>query len=167
MGLFGKKEKKTGDESAVVPARQTEDILPDTQQYDDRSIQDTALLQSGIGLIGQGLDLANNIVNVYQRSLEIDRDIQMIHATKDVELKKLAAQYELCKEVIQGTFGQREKGLQAHYQVLERALESNDREMIVASLKGISSIVVTNPLESFSNFIEAWNNKDKPLELDF
>ena len=67
MGLFGKKEKKTGDESAVVPARQTEDILPDTQQYDDRSIQDTALLQSGIGLIGQGLDLANNIVNVYQR----------------------------------------------------------------------------------------------------
>ena len=72
-----------------------------------------------------------------------------------------------CKEVIQGTFGQREKGLQAHYQVLERALESNDREMIVASLKGISSIVVTNPLESFSNFIEAWNNKDKPLELDF
>lgn len=124
-------------------------------------------LNMGIAAAERGMDLMENIVNVYQRSKEINRDINLIQASKEVELKRLASQFELCREVIQGTFGQRQEGLIAHYKVLDKAIETDDREMIVAALRGISSIVTSNPLESYSKFLEAWNDKSKPLELDF
>lgn len=143
-----------------------------TSDYHVISAVDTApavvdSMNIGIAAAERGMDLMNNLVNVYQRSKEISRDINLIQASKEIELKRLASQYELCREVIQGTFGQRQEGLMAHYRVLEKALESDDREMIVAALKGISSIVISNPLESYSKFLEAWNDKSKPLELDF
>lgn len=120
-----------------------------------------------LGAAEKGMDMINNVANVYQRSKEIERDICLIQSAKEVELRRIAAQYELCREVLQGTFGQRQQGLAAYYQVLDKALESDDREMIVAALQGISKIVVSNPLESYSKFLEAWNDKSKPLELDF
>lgn len=120
-----------------------------------------------LGAAEKGMDMINNVANVYQRSKEIERDICLIQSAKEVELRRIAAQYELCREVLQGTFGQRQQGLVAHYQILDKALESDDREMIVAALQGISKIVVSNPLESYSKFLEAWNDKSKPLELDF
>ena len=120
-----------------------------------------------LGAAEKGMDMINNVTNVYQRSKEIERDICLIQSAKEVELRRIAAQYELCREVLQGTFGQRQQGLASHYQILDKALESDDREMIVAALQGISKIVVSNPLESYSKFLEAWNDKSKPLELDF
>ena len=43
----------------------------------------------------------------------------------------------------------------------------DDRELIIVSLKGISSIVSQNPLESFAEFTKALDNEDEVLNLDF
>ncbi len=168
MGFFSRKRKNDsqvttesqGMESSLAPC---DDVGVPSHGYADASMDFQALNDT----VNSGISMVNHIADVYQRSKEIDRDIQQIQSTKEVELRKIAYQYELCRKVIEGTFGQRQEGLQAHYKVLDKALENDDRDMIVAALKGISSIVVTNPLESFSKFIEAWNDKSKPLELDF
>jgi len=46
-------------------------------------------------------------------------------------------------------------------------LQTNDRELIIASLRGISSIIEKNPLESFHEFVKVLDNKDETLLLDF
>lgn len=122
----------------------------------------------------QMMDLGNNVVgladkamDVWRESKRIEQNISMIEAAKEVELQKIAAKFELCKEMLTQTFGQRQQGLNAHYKMLDQALASNDRTLIIESLRGISTIVASNPLEDFSKFVEAWNDKEKPLELDF
>lgn len=124
-------------------------------------------IDTGLNLADKGMNMIGDITRVYEKSMEIKRDIALIQASTAVELKKIASQYELCQNVLQGVFGQRQEALTAHYKVLEKALEGDDRTLIIASLRGISEIVISNPLESYSKFIEAWNDNSKPLELDF
>lgn len=124
-------------------------------------------IDTGLNLADKGMNMIGDITCVYEKSLEIKRNIALIQASTAVELKKIASQYELCQNVLQGVFGQRQEALAAHYEVLEKALEGDDRTLIIASLRGISEIVISNPLESYSKFIEAWNDNSKPLELDF
>ncbi|HIY46770.1 MAG TPA: hypothetical protein IAA35_01850 [Candidatus Alistipes faecigallinarum] len=124
-------------------------------------------IDTGLNLADKGMNMIGDITRVYEKSLEIKRDIALIQASTAIELKRIASQYELCQNVLQGVFGQRQEALMAHYKVLEKALEGDDRTLIIASLRGISEIVVSNPLESYSKFIEAWNDNSQPLELDF
>ena len=124
-------------------------------------------IDTGLNLADKGMNMIGDNTRVYEKSLEIKRNIALIQASTAVELKKIASQYELCQNVLQGVFGQRQEALAAHYEVLEKALEGDDRTLIIASLRGISEIVISNPLESYSKFIEAWNDNSKPLELDF
>lgn len=49
---------------------------------------------------------------------------------------------------------------------MDKAMESGDRELILASLQGISSIVTKSPLDELEKFAELFNNPDVPL-LDF
>lgn len=164
MGLF--KKKKTESLPAIVEDVNQAELVENTNADMIVSrIENTALAAESI--VDRTVGLADKIVDVYQRSKEIDLQVQVLQAAKEVELAIIANQYELCREVILGTFGQRQQGLAAHYKVLDKALQNNDRDMIVSALKGISSIVVTNPLEDFTKFVEAWNDKSKPLELDF
>ena len=116
---------------------------------------------------GNVVGLADKAMDVWRESKRIEQNIAMIEAAKEVELQKIAVKFELCKEMLTQTFGQRQQGLNAHYKMLDQALASNDRALIIESLRGISTIVASNPLEDFSKFVEAWNDKDKPLELDF
>lgn len=51
--------------------------------------------------------------------------------------------------------------------VLDKALKSNDRELIIGALQGISSIVVKNPLEDIAKLAFALQNPKQRLELDF
>lgn len=129
--------------------------------------QVTDSFNRGVQVVEDVISLQNRIVDVWQESRRIDQNIAMINSAKEIELQKIAAKFTLCREVLAQRFGERHQGLTAHYRVLENALESNDREMIIASLKGISNIVASNPLEDFTAFMNVMEDKDKTLELDF
>ncbi len=129
--------------------------------------QVTDTFNRGIQVVEDVISLQNRIVDVWQESRRIDQNIAIINSAKEVELEKIAAKFTLCREALAQRFGERNKGLIAHYQVLENALESNDREMIIASLKGISNIVASNPLEDFTAFMNIMDDENKTLELDF
>ena len=48
----------------------------------------------------------------------------------------------------------------------DMAMESGDRELILASMQGISNIVTKSPLDELEQFAKVFNNPDLPL-LDF
>ena len=82
-------------------------------------------------------------------------------------IAEMTMRYQLCRDVLSQVFSERQTALNAHYATLDKALGANDRELIIASLKGISSIVETNPLESFKEFTKVLDNKEETLYLDF
>lgn len=153
--------------------------LPINEQTDAEilNVGESAMSEREIMLhneFSQTLNLGSDIVGVADKALDvwnesqrIKQNIAAIDAVKEVELQKIVAKFELCKEILTQTFGQRQQGLNAHYKMLDQALASNDRALIIESLRGISTIVASNPLEDFTKFVEAWDNKEKPLELDF
>ncbi|MCH5239798.1 MAG: hypothetical protein J1F38_06215 [Muribaculaceae bacterium] len=114
------------------------------------------------GLINKGLD-------VWHTSMIVEQNIAAINSQTTVQLAEIAARYTTIQQALMSMYGERHGALQKHYDVLDKALASNDRDLIIASLKGVSSIVVSNPFEDFAKFMDAWenNSKDKPLELDF
>lgn len=154
-------------ETEYMPEEHTPALIDDdTTTIMDKPIESNRFNRA-IETANMAMSIADRALEVWQESNRIEQNIAMIEAAKEVELQNIVAKFELCKEMLTQTFGQRQQGLNAHYQMLDKALGTNDREMIIASLKGISSIVASNPLEDFSKFIEAWNDKNKPLELDF
>lgn len=115
----------------------------------------------------QVVDLGHKAMDIYNNSLMINRSIKELESKRDVELAKIVAKFEQGKDVLTKVFGERQGALGKHYEVLDKALASNDRELIIESLRGISSMVASRPLQDFNAFLEAWDDKSKPFELDF
>ncbi len=115
-----------------------------------------------VGLVRQAMD-------VYQTSLQVEQNIAAIRAASDVQLANITNKFEFCKNALEHVFQDRHSALSAHYAVLGDAMQSNDRELIIAALKGISSIVITSPLSDFKEIVSTWDgySAKKPLELDF
>ena len=83
-----------------------------------------------------------------------------------VEIAKTVAKFKTAQDFMEKTFGERDKALSKHYDLLDDAIKSNDRDMILAALHGISSIVTKSPLDDFEKFVELYNDTSQPL-LDF
>lgn len=154
----------------------------------DRGAEDAVLVQSpsaeapvcvdkamvlrtdkNMAVAGMANDLAQKALSVYQTSLQVEQNIAAIRAASDVKLAEITSKFEFCKAALDHVFQDRHSALSAHYCVLSEAMKSNDRDMIINALHGISSIVVTSPLSDFKEIVSNWDGytRKKPLELDF
>ena len=112
-------------------------------------------------------DALNKIQEAWREHNQMSFQLKALEKQNDKEIRLMTMKYEQTREILQMVFGERQTALNAHYAALDDALKSDDREIILASLRGISSIVSQNPLESFSEFCKVWDNKDETLYLDF
>lgn len=94
------------------------------------------------------------------------KQMDLVAKQSDDRLAAIAMKYKICEDFLEKTFGEREKALSNDYAVLNKAIETNDRELIIQAMKNISSIVVKSPLEDFESFVQLFNDESKPL-LDF
>lgn len=112
-------------------------------------------------------DLLKRSYEIWAENKRLDKEIEMVRIQNETEIIKITQRYELFRDVLISVFGERQTALHAHYKTLDKALENNDRELVIAALKGISSIVVQNPLESFAEFSKVLNDDNLNLNLDF
>lgn len=112
-------------------------------------------------------DIVNRVASGYMECRRISANIEALRISTSADLKKHAREIQLCEKALMATFHERGMALNKHYQALDMALRDGDRQMILASLQGISSIVVKDPLESVSKLAMALRDTSKPLELDF
>lgn len=112
-------------------------------------------------------DLASQYLDIYQKNNEYRAQIRTLEIQNQTKIAEITQRYQLCRDVLFLVFKERQTALNAHYATLDQAMRSGDRELIIASLKGISSIVEKNPLESFSQFTKTLDNPNEILSLDF
>lgn len=116
--------------------------------------------------IGNSLDSAANIANMYKECVLAEERTKQMQVWGQVEIAKTVAKFKTAQDFMEKTFGERDKALSKHYDLLDDAIKSNDRDMILAALHGISSIVTKSPLDDFEKFVELYNDTSQPL-LDF
>lgn len=130
-------------------------------------IQNALTVQQFSKALSEHKDLANKYVDILKMNSQCSNEIKKLEIQSKERIAEMTMRYQLCRDVLSRVFSERQTALNAHYATLDKALGTNDRELIIASLKGISSIVETNPLESFKDFTKVLDNKDETLYLDF
>ena len=146
------------------------DAFEYVDEQDEQSLQLTGMTddmtddEADVLRIAQ--DITNNIATVYNNSLQVERDVAAVKAWSEVKLAEVAAKYKLCENFLNQTFSERDKALSKHYELLDKALETNNKDAIILAMQGISSIVTSSPLSDLEKFAQLYNDTSMPL-LDF
>lgn len=123
-------------------------------------------LMDAVDRAEQVMDVAQTVAGMYKDCMAIEAQNKQVKTWGDVEITKTIAKFKSTQDFLQKSFGERDKALTKHYDILDKAVATNDKEMILAALKGISSIVTKSPLDDFDKFVAMYNDTTQPL-FDF
>lgn len=76
---------------------------------------------------------------------QTERDIIRIEATRDVLIAEMQMRHSLIHEALGAVFAERRDALDRHFEIIERGMEREDRELVVAGLNGVANIVTSSP----------------------
>lgn len=161
-------ENRNNENGTVVPYENNTPAFL-SEKFNNGMDRCEGLLEQVQDISGQMLavaDSAQNIANLYTQCQAFKARTEQINAWSNVQMANTIAKYKVCQQFLESTFGERNGALQKHYELMDKAIESGDRELILASLQGISNIVTKSPLDDLEQFYEVFNNPDLPL-LDF
>ena len=122
----------------------------------------TTQLASQLNLSG----MVDRVADMYAECKRIEAQTELVKAWSQVEIVKTVAKYKSCQEFMFHTFGERDKALTKHYDLLDKAIISNDKDHIIAALQGIGGIVTKSPLQDIEQFARLFEDTSQPL-LDF
>lgn len=116
--------------------------------------------------VTQALNLMQSAVDLYSQCKMVEEKTEQIRMWSEVKIAETVAKYRSCQEFLNYTFGERDKALSKHYDLLDKAVEDGNKELIVEALHGISGIVTASPLSKFEEFVKLYEDTSQPL-LDF
>lgn len=116
--------------------------------------------------VTQALNLMQSAVDLYSQCKMVEEKTEQIRMWSEVKIAETVAKYRSCQEFLNYTFGERDKALSKHYDLLDKAVEDDSKELIVEALHGISGIVTASPLTKFEEFVKLYEDTSQPL-LDF
>lgn len=137
-------------------------------------IQDTGdLMVQTTERINQLAQSGNEVLSTFERIMSIRRDCEVM-AQKTEQVRMIAqeriintlAKFKQNQDIIEKVFGERDKALSKYYEVLDKALASNDRQMLLSSMEQISKVVTTSPLAEIERLSQIYDDTSQPL-LDF
>jgi len=72
-------------------------------------------------------------------------ELEKVHAAREVALTHIRLKHDLYRHVFDRIFDERRDAIEKHFQILERGMERDDRELILGALKGLGQIVASSP----------------------
>jgi hypothetical protein len=93
----------------------------------------------------------DNLVSAFREEQQTQRDLAEIGAKRDLLIAEVTRRYELYQSVFDSIFAERKDTVDKHFELVERGIATNNKELIVHGLQGISTIVASSP---FANIQE-------------
>lgn len=156
----------------LAPQEDSQEI----QQYDDyEEMPEQAanglnnlsmMVAENMDRLNTGLSLAQNLANTYAQCNELREKRKTVEAMSKVELAKTVAEYQVTKQFITESFGERREALKENYKALDDAIAKGDRELIIIAMSKIGDIVTTSPLKDLEVLCKRYDDPDDSL-LDF
>ena len=73
-------------------------------------------------------------------------------------LTEITKRYELYQSVFDHIFDERKQAIDRHFDIIDRGIAANDKDLIIQGLKGLSTIVSSSPfanLQELSELLES------------
>lgn len=158
------------DSYDITEYASNEEAYPiNNEQYNDMigSVQEVGQSLSDLVHSSEcAIDAAQNIAGMFKECVLAQERTKQMQEWGKVEIAQTVAKFKTAQAFMEGTFGERDKALTKHYELLDKAVASNDRDLILASLQGISSVVTKSPLDDFEKFVELYNDTSQQF-FDF
>ncbi len=103
------------------------------------------------------LSFFENLTDAYKEHQISMRHIAELEAKKEYLIKEMENKYELYHKVFDNIFDERKMAIGKSFEIIDKGLKENDRELISMGLKSLSTIVSSSPfgdLAKLSNMIE-------------
>ncbi|MBO7561691.1 MAG: hypothetical protein J6T04_02245 [Bacteroidales bacterium] len=147
-------------------SKELEIIDPNLPSNDSENIVQGNDNERTIQLFNETAGSAQALLSLYAQCKEVEAKTEQLKIWSNVKIAEITAKYKSCQDFLEKTFGERDKALSKHYELLDNAIASGDRELIIHSLHGISNIVTSSPLDDFEEFVKLYEDTSRPL-LDF
>lgn len=91
------------------------------------------------------LSFFNNLVEAFREDRQTQREIADIDARRQVLIAEISRRYDFYQGVFDKIFAERKDAVDRQFDLVERGIQANNRELIVHGLQGISAIVSSSP----------------------
>ncbi|MCL6444441.1 MAG: hypothetical protein K6T83_13480 [Alicyclobacillus sp.] len=91
------------------------------------------------------LDFFSRLTDAYREHQVTKRDIARIEAQKDIVLTAIQKRYDAFYFVFNKIFEERRESIHKIFEVIDRGMKENDRELLSMGLKNLSTIVSSSP----------------------
>ena len=91
------------------------------------------------------LSFFENLVQAHREQMATTQEIARIDAARECALAAIGSKYALLHKVFDRVFEERAHAIDKHFQIIEKGLKRNDRELILGGLRGLSEIVSSSP----------------------
>ncbi|MFY1832167.1 hypothetical protein ACN47A_40075 [Myxococcus fulvus] len=101
-----------------------------------------------------GADVArffSQVLEVRKEQLVTERELAKVNAVREVALTEITRKYDLLHKVFERVFEERRDAINKHFEIIDKGIKSNDRELILGGLKGLGDVVASSP---FANAAE-------------
>lgn len=103
------------------------------------------------------LELVKTLGEAYSESKVTEREMARISAQKDILLIEIEQKYGLYHKVFDQLFSERKTAVDKSFEIIDKGLEEDDKELISMGLKSLSKIVSSSPftdLDKLSDLLE-------------
>ncbi|OBR62844.1 hypothetical protein A7K91_15765 [Paenibacillus oryzae] len=97
------------------------------------------------------LEFFKVLADAYKENQHAQLELAKLEAQKEIVLSEIKNKYELYYKVFDAIFDERKTAIHKSFEIIDRGLASNNKEMIGMGLQGLSKIVSSSP---FSNIHE-------------
>jgi len=82
-------------------------------------------------------------------------DLERIQATREVALTQIRLKHDLYRQAFERIFDERRDAIQKHFEILEKGMAADDKELILGALKGLGQIVAASPFSDLKALADA------------
>lgn len=110
------------------------------------------------------LSFFNKLLEAHQEYQRTDREVARISAVKEVILTDIARRCEMYHVIFDKIFDERKVVIDKHFDLIDRGVASDDKQLVLAGIEGLSRIVASSPfanIHELSKLLES----DRKIEI--
>ena len=91
------------------------------------------------------------LMKVYKEGKKTDLEIEQLRLKKEVLLTEMEKRHELYNKIFTEIFVERRMAIQKYFEIIDKGLAENNRELISMGLSHLSQVVMTSPFSDINS----------------
>lgn len=91
------------------------------------------------------------LMEVYKEGKKTDLEIEQLRMRKEILLAEMEKKHDLYNKIFTEIFVERRMAIQKYFEIIDRGLAENNRELISIGLSHLSQVVTTSPFSDINS----------------